>query len=190
MAKKIKIPLNPIAAFLSVVVGIASTWVIQRNMQRARRELESRRTTPNGTEGTGAEDDSFTWTLQGPESARNSGPKRDGAIVRSGGAPALTFTGRDNKPRSIPLDLAYVPPTMSDPPLGLKVLPSALPEVAWVTRALWGYFLSRSPRLPVGTTVPFRVDGQLYAARLEPHDNAPVGLSVYVATDAFQGASV
>lgn len=116
----------------------------------------------------------FSWTLQFDPT------QREGSLVRlPDDGFALRFTGVDGRPRQVPVDVSYQAqqvPAGGEPP-GLERLATVPAEVGLATRVLWGWVAAK--RRAIGTVIPFGVDGVTYAARLEKHWNAPVGLSVY-----------
>jgi cysteine desulfurase len=124
----------------------------------------------------------FTWTIQ------YDSVQRDGRLVRrpDDGGVEMRFDGIDGQPRHVPVDVDYQPERLDRVPAGLERLASVSTEVGFATRALWGWVSPKHREL--GTVIPFGVDGVTYAARLERHWNAPVGLSVYRVAATAGGA--
>ena len=89
----------------------------------------------------------------------------------------MRFEGVDGQPRRVPVDIDYRPERLDRAPAGLERLATVTSEVGLATRVLWGWVSPKHRDL--GTVIPFGVGGVTYAARLEKHWNAPVGLSVY-----------
>jgi cysteine desulfurase len=117
----------------------------------------------------------FTWTLQYDTT------QRDGRLVRlPDGAMEMRFDGFDGRARRVPVDVDYQPERLDRLPAGLEHMASCSAEVGLATRVLWGWVSPK--RRDLGTVIPFGVNGVTYAARLEKHWNAPVGLSVYRVT--------
>lgn len=115
----------------------------------------------------------FSWTIQ------FDSLQRDGRLVRlpDDGGLEMRFEGVDGQPRHVPLDIDYQPERFDRVPAGLEHLATCSSEVGLATRVLWGWVSPKHREL--GTVIPFGVNGVTYAARLEKHWNAPVGLSVY-----------
>jgi cysteine desulfurase len=114
----------------------------------------------------------FTWTLQYDTN------QREGRLVRlPDGGMEMRFDGVDGRPRRVPVDVDYQPERLDRVPAGLEHLANVSAEVGLATRVLWGWVSPKHRDL--GTVIPFGVNGVTYAARLEKHWNAPVGLSVY-----------
>ncbi|MBK8824319.1 MAG: cysteine desulfurase [Anaerolineales bacterium] len=115
----------------------------------------------------------FTWTIQYdavPRAARVVRLPEDGGLE-------MRFEGVDGQPRRVPVDIDYRPERLDRAPAGLERLATVTSEVGLATRVLWGWVSPKHRDL--GTVIPFGVGGVTYAARLEKHWNAPVGLSVY-----------
>lgn len=84
-----------------------------------------------------------------------------------------------------PKDYHYQPgaPPPGYVPLGIKGrAPRPIEDTA---RNVLHMFLSA--KYPIGSMIPFTIDGQKYMARAEVHSNSPYGISVYKSTDTPSG---